>query len=206
MATRPVGQPRRLDELIEQRERALDGLDLVVVPEQARVGRVAYRLGLVLAENRTVEIAYTPHEGAVGIGAGRHAGACPRTPGRNRLAAPAWGFAVSFVRSGEREAVAATETQTDPKLLSEPKLLYFYSPKSGPSRRVEAFLDQVLQERNNHEAFSRGRIDVDRAPQLAEHFAVEALPTIVVLEEGRSPARSRGASASAAFATRSAPG
>ena len=57
--------------------------------------------------------------------------------------------------------------------LTEPKLLYFYSPKSGPSRRVEAFLDQVLQERSNHEVFSRGRVDVDRTPQLAEHFEVE---------------------------------
>jgi thioredoxin 2 len=75
---------------------------------------------------------------------------------------------------------------------AEPKLLYFYSPKSGPSRRVEAFLDQVLQERNNHEAFTRGRIDVDRAPQLAEHFKVDELPTIVVLEEGRVACRVEG--------------
>jgi thioredoxin 2 len=70
-------------------------------------------------------------------------------------------------------------------VVTEPKLLYFYSPKSGPSRRVEAFLDQVLQERRNHCVFSRGRIDVDRAPQLAEHFAVADVPAIVVLEEGR---------------------
>jgi thioredoxin-like negative regulator of GroEL len=70
-------------------------------------------------------------------------------------------------------------------VISEPKLLYFYSPRSGPSRRVEAFLEQVLQERRNHDVFARGRIDVDRAPQLAEHFEVEALPAIVVLEEGR---------------------
>jgi thioredoxin-like negative regulator of GroEL len=69
--------------------------------------------------------------------------------------------------------------------LSEPKLLYFYSPKSGPSRRVEAFLDQVLQERKNHDVFSRSRVDVDRTPQLAEHFDVENLPAIVVLEDGR---------------------
>lgn len=70
-------------------------------------------------------------------------------------------------------------------VISEPKLLYFYSPRSGPSRRVEAFLEQVLQERRNHDVFSRGRIDVDRAPQLAEHFEVKDLPAIVVLEEGR---------------------
>src|SRR5580765_7829060 len=74
---------------------------------------------------------------------------------------------------------------SEPKLLPEPKLLYFYSPRSGPSRRVEAFLDQVLQERRNHGVFSRGRIDVDRSPKLAEHFEVEDLPAIVVLEDGR---------------------
>jgi thioredoxin-like negative regulator of GroEL len=69
--------------------------------------------------------------------------------------------------------------------VTEPKLLYFYSPRSGPSRRVEAFLDQVLQERKNHDVFARGRVDVDRAPQLAEHFDVEDLPAILVLEDGR---------------------
>jgi thioredoxin-like negative regulator of GroEL len=68
---------------------------------------------------------------------------------------------------------------------TQPKLLYFYSPKSGLSRRVEAFLDQVLQERRNHGSFSRARVDVDRAPQLAEHFAVADVPAIVVLEDGR---------------------
>lgn len=76
---------------------------------------------------------------------------------------------------------------TQPTLVStaRPKLLYFYSPRSGLSRRVEAFLDQVLQERRNHRAFSRSRVDVDRAPQLAEHFEVDDVPAIVVLEDGR---------------------
>ena len=66
---------------------------------------------------------------------------------------------------------------------TQPKLLYFYSPKSGLSRRVEAFLDQVLQERRNHKAFSRAAVNVDRTPQLAEHFEVEDVPAIVVLED-----------------------
>jgi thioredoxin-like negative regulator of GroEL len=76
---------------------------------------------------------------------------------------------------GEHNGVSAT---------TEPKLLYFYSPKSGLSRRVEAFLDQVLQERRNHQAFTRSRVDVDRTPQLAEHFDVSDVPAIVVLEDG----------------------
>lgn len=69
--------------------------------------------------------------------------------------------------------------------LTEPKLLYFFSPRSGACRTVEAYLDQVLQQRKNHDTFSRGRIDVDRTPQLAEHFGVGHLPAIVVLEDGR---------------------
>jgi thioredoxin-like negative regulator of GroEL len=68
---------------------------------------------------------------------------------------------------------------------TQPKLLYFYSPRSGLSRRVEAFLDQVLQERRNHKAFSRARVDVERAPQLAEHFDVADVPAIIVLQDGR---------------------
>jgi thioredoxin-like negative regulator of GroEL len=68
---------------------------------------------------------------------------------------------------------------------TQPKLLYFYSPKSGLSRRVEAFLDQVLQERRNHKAFSRASVDVDRAPQLAAHFEVADVPAIVVIEDGQ---------------------
>ena len=59
---------------------------------------------------------------------------------------------------------------------TQPKLLYFYSPTSGLSRRVEAFLDQVLQERRNHTAFTRARVDVERTPQLAQHFSVADAP------------------------------
>jgi thioredoxin-like negative regulator of GroEL len=75
---------------------------------------------------------------------------------------------------------------------TQPKLLYFYSPKSGLSRRVEAFLDQVLQERRNHRSFTRARVDVDRTPQLAEHFEVADVPAIIVLEDGRVVRRVEG--------------
>ncbi len=63
-----------------------------------------------------------------------------------------------------------------------PKLLYFFSETSGPSRRIEGHLSQILQERGNHHAFALSRIDVDRFPDLAERFCVTRLPTIIVLE------------------------
>jgi thioredoxin-like negative regulator of GroEL len=73
-----------------------------------------------------------------------------------------------------------------------PRLLYFSSPRSGPGRRVEAFVDQILQQRRNHETFARRTIDVDRQPELAERFAVKVVPTIVVVDDGRVACRVEG--------------
>jgi thioredoxin-like negative regulator of GroEL len=73
-----------------------------------------------------------------------------------------------------------------------PTLVYFASRRSGPSRRVHAFLDQVLQSRRNHETFKRRDIDVDEHPDLARRFKVEELPTIIVVHEGRVARRLEG--------------
>jgi thioredoxin-like negative regulator of GroEL len=73
-----------------------------------------------------------------------------------------------------------------------PTLVYFASRRSGPCRRVRAFLDQVLQSRRNHETFRRRDVDVDDHPELAERFAVQELPTILVVERGRVAQRLEG--------------
>ncbi len=73
-----------------------------------------------------------------------------------------------------------------------PTLVYFASPHSGPSRRVQAFLDQVLQSRRNHETFRRRNVDVDAQPELARRFRISELPTIIVVHEGRVAQRLEG--------------
>ena len=73
-----------------------------------------------------------------------------------------------------------------------PTLVYFASRRSGPCRRVRAFLDQVLQSRKNHETFRRRDVDVDEHPDLARRFHVEELPTIIVVHEGRVAQRLEG--------------
>ena len=45
------------------------------------------------------------------------------------------------------------------------KLVFFYSEQSGRSRRVEGFLAQVLQRRQNHETFELVRVSVERHPE-----------------------------------------
>jgi thioredoxin-like negative regulator of GroEL len=72
------------------------------------------------------------------------------------------------------------------------RLLYFTSPRSGPARRVESLLDQVLQEHRNHDAFDRAVIDVDAEAPTAERYAVDEVPTILVVEDGREKCRIDG--------------
>jgi len=47
---------------------------------------------------------------------------------------------------------------------------------------VEAFVDQVMQERQNHQSFQRLTIDVDRQPDVARRFEVGVVPTILVVD------------------------
>jgi thioredoxin-like negative regulator of GroEL len=71
---------------------------------------------------------------------------------------------------------------------ARPRLVFFYSPLSGRCRRIEGFIAQVLQRRQNHDTFDLVRVSVDQRPDLAEKFRVEVVPTICVVE-GRSLCR-----------------
>lgn len=70
-----------------------------------------------------------------------------------------------------------------------PKLVLFYSPRSGKSRRVDGYLAQVLQRRRNHTTFAILRIDADERPDLATRFQITTLPTLLVIESNRIRAR-----------------
>ncbi len=95
---------------------------------------------------------------------------------------------------------AVIEEQSSSK--SKPRLVYFFSPTDGPSRRVDGYLAAVLQRRGNHDTFDVIRVDVFRRADLAERFRVAAVPTIVVIERNRVKGRlerPRGNAAIAAF-------
>ena len=80
---------------------------------------------------------------------------------------------------------AAPQEQPAPGPERRPKLVLFYSPRSGRCRRVEGFVAQVLQRRRNHETFQLVRVSVERRPDLAERFGVETVPTLCVVEDRR---------------------
>lgn len=54
---------------------------------------------------------------------------------------------------------------------------------------MERYLAQVLQRRANHETFRLHHVEVADRSDLAEHFAVKDVPTLVVVEANRVEAR-----------------
>jgi thioredoxin-like negative regulator of GroEL len=70
-----------------------------------------------------------------------------------------------------------------------PRLVFFYSPQCGASRRAEALLGHVLQHNRNHDTFVVHRVDVSERPDLARRFAVRATPSVCVVDQKRVVAR-----------------
>lgn len=79
--------------------------------------------------------------------------------------------------------------KADDGAVDRPFLVFFYGKTSGPSRRVDAYLSQVLQRRRNHDTFKLIRVCADTQAKLVERFAVKRLPSIVVVEGRRVRAR-----------------
>lgn len=83
-----------------------------------------------------------------------------------------------------REAPASEDTR--------PRLLFFHSPASGPCKRFDGLLAQVIQRGANHDTFRTYRIDTRSRPDLTDRFGVTTVPTLLVVEGGRIAARLEG--------------
>ena len=66
----------------------------------------------------------------------------------------------------------------------KPHLLFFTSATSGPGRRMESLLAQLA--RKERKRLRVSRVDVERAPRLADRLGVTAVPTLVLVA-GRKP-------------------
>lgn len=83
----------------------------------------------------------------------------------------------------------AVEAATGRSAAARPRLLFFFSPLSGRCRRVEGFIAQVLQRRQNHETFSLVKVDVVERPDLLDRFGIDDVPTLLVVADRRVHAR-----------------
>jgi thioredoxin-like negative regulator of GroEL len=63
---------------------------------------------------------------------------------------------------------------------AKPLLVFFWSERSGPARRMESLLAHLA--RKERTRLRVMRVDVQEQPELAERFRVAAVPTLVLVK------------------------
>jgi thioredoxin 1 len=74
--------------------------------------------------------------------------------------------------------------------VERPLLVFFWSERSGPARRMESLLAHL--ERKERQRLRVRRVDVDANPDLAERFKVEVVPTLVLVKDRKAVSRLDG--------------
>lgn len=72
-----------------------------------------------------------------------------------------------------------------------PVLVDFWAVWCGPCRMVSPVLDQLAHERAGQVKLVK--VDVDQTPHLSARFSIEAVPTLMVIVDGKIVARQEGA-------------
>jgi thioredoxin 2 len=78
-----------------------------------------------------------------------------------------------------------------------PVLVDFWAPWCGPCRMVSPALEQLAGERAGR--IKLVKVNVDESPRLQQRFGVQAIPTLMVLRDGKVLARQAGAAPVAAL-------
>lgn len=127
---------------------------------------------------------------------------CPSCGRRNRVPATASGkprcaqcqhWLPWVTEAGDADYIDVVEKS------SVPVLVDLWAPWCGPCRMVSPALEQLAGERAGQ--LKLVKINVDTAPAVAQRFGVQAVPTLVVTEQGRVLARQSGAAPIAALRT-----
>ena len=73
---------------------------------------------------------------------------------------------------------------------TRPMLVFFWSERSGPARRMESLLAHLA--RKERARLIVKRVDVEERPDPAARFRVEQVPTIVLVKDKRVVGRLEG--------------
>lgn len=125
---------------------------------------------------------------------------CPNCGRRNRVPAAAAGVA----RCGNCHHSLPWITNANDDSFADvvdaarlPVLVDLWAAWCGPCRVVSPALEQVARDLAGQVKLAK--VDVDASPKTAARFAVQAIPTLLVIKEGEVKARRAGAASAAAI-------
>jgi thioredoxin 2 len=119
---------------------------------------------------------------------------CPHCGRRNRVPATAAGTPRCgnchrplpwIVDTGDEDFAEVAERA------SVPVLIDLWAPWCGPCRMVSPALEQLAAEMAGR--LKLVKVNVDESPKLQQRFGVQAIPTLMVLRDGRVAGRQAGA-------------
>jgi thioredoxin 1 len=86
---------------------------------------------------------------------------------------------------------------------TKPLLVFFWSERSGPARRMESLLAHLA--RKERTRLRVMRVDIHQQPELAEQFRVADVPTLVLVKGKRAVDRIEGRASAPAIESMLAP-
>ena len=125
---------------------------------------------------------------------------CPHCGKRNRVPAAAAGTPRCgnchqplpwLAEAGDDSFAEVAEHSTVPAIVD------LWAPWCGPCRMVSPALERVATELAGRVKLVK--VNVDDAPRLSERFAVQAVPTLMVVKDGQVVARRAGAAPASAL-------
>ena len=85
--------------------------------------------------------------------------------------------------------ITLTEANFEEQVLknTKPVIVDFWATWCGPCQRQGPIIDQMAAD-----GLNVGKINVDEEPELAQHFRVMSIPTLVIVKDGKEVQRAVG--------------
>lgn len=104
---------------------------------------------------------------------------------QNKVAKPS-------INNSNSKIIEVSDNSFETEVLNSDKkvLIDFYATWCGPCKTLEPIIDEIA---NGYDNIKVVRIDVDKCKELVYKYRIQAMPTLIVIENGKEINRSVGA-------------